>query len=196
MALMQRCKVVSCFLQSSLLSCGASAQSAIESRSCFSAHTTTGLPRLDGHCYLIFRPSLYYVFGGFLYKITMALKIDSVHAIFVDIKRYRRAHLLTAIASFGEMLFGWDTGMIGGVLTLPAFQTSFALNKHSRGFGNLQGNIVSVLQAGCFLGVMSSFFVSDKFGRRMAMLIADAIFILGSVLQVSSFRHGGDTLAC
>ena len=119
----------------------------------------------------------------------MALKIDSVNAIIVDIQRYRRAYLLTAVASFGGMLFGWDTGMIGGVLTLPAFQASFALNKHSRGFSNLQGNIVSVLQAGCFFGAMSSFFVSDKFGRRTALLIADAIFIFGSVLQVCSGLH-------
>ena len=97
--------------------------------------------------------------------------------------------MLTAVASFGGMLFGWDTGMIGGILTLPAFQTSFALNKHSKSFSNLQGNIVSVLQAGCFFGAMASFFVSDRFGRRTALFVADAIFILGSVLQVCAGLH-------
>jgi len=34
-------------------------------------------------------------------------------AIWRDVKTYRRAYLLTAIASFGGMLFGWDTGLIG-----------------------------------------------------------------------------------
>lgn len=63
-----------------------------------------------------------------------------------DIKAYRRAYILTAIASFGGMLFGWDTGLIGGVLTMDAFQHSFNLHKGSPGFSNLQGNIVSVLQ--------------------------------------------------
>lgn len=114
---------------------------------------------------------------------------ESIEAIIIDIQCYRRAYVLTAVASFGGMLFGWDTGMIGGILTLPAFQTSFALNKHSKSFSNLQGNIVSVLQAGCFFGAMSSFFVSDRFGRRTALFIADAIFILGSVLQVCSGVH-------
>lgn len=118
----------------------------------------------------------------------MARRID-LNAMMADIRRYRRAYILTAVASFGGMLFGWDTGMIGGILTLPAFQKSFALDKTSKNFSNLQGNIVSVLQAGCFFGAMSSFFVSDRFGRRTALLIADAIFILGSVLQVCSGLH-------
>lgn len=29
--------------------------------------------------------------------------------VWADIKRYRRAYTLTAVASFGGMLFGWDT---------------------------------------------------------------------------------------
>ncbi|ORY17215.1 general substrate transporter [Clohesyomyces aquaticus] len=104
-------------------------------------------------------------------------------AVLQDIKTYRRAYILTAVASFGGMLFGWDTGLIGGVLTMDAFQHSFNLDKHSPGFSNLQGNIVSVLQAGCFFGALSSFYISDKFGRKTALIIADAIFLLGSLIQ-------------
>ena len=115
----------------------------------------------------------------------MAPGID-FKGMIVDIRRYRKAYILTAVTSFGGMLFGWDTGMIGGILTLPAFQKSFALDKTSKDFSNLQGNIVSVLQAGCFFGAMSSFFISEKSGRRTALFIADAIFIIGSILQVCS----------
>jgi SP family sugar:H+ symporter-like MFS transporter len=45
-------------------------------------------------------------------------KLD-LPAVWRDIKAYRRAYLLTAIASFGGMLFGWDTGLIG--VSLMAF---------------------------------------------------------------------------
>ncbi|EMD60332.1 hypothetical protein GGP41_008296 [Bipolaris sorokiniana] len=103
--------------------------------------------------------------------------------VWADIKLYRRAYLLTAVASFGGMLFGWDTGLIGGVLTMDAFQNSFNLHKGSPDFANLQGNIVSVLQAGCFFGALASFYVSDTFGRKWALIIADIIFIVGSLIQ-------------
>ncbi|PVH99163.1 general substrate transporter [Periconia macrospinosa] len=103
--------------------------------------------------------------------------------VWADIKAYRRVYLLTAVASFGGMLFGWDTGLIGGVLTMDSFQHSFRLDKHSSNFSNLQGNIVSVLQAGCFFGALSSFYISDKFGRKTALIIADVIFIVGSLIQ-------------
>lgn len=109
-------------------------------------------------------------------------KLD-LAGVWRDIKTYRRAYVLTAVASFGGMLFGWDTGLIGGVLTMDAFQHSFGLDKDSKDFANLQGNIVSVLQAGCFFGAMSSFYVSDRFGRKMALIVADIIFIVGSIVQ-------------
>ncbi|KAF1995987.1 general substrate transporter [Amniculicola lignicola CBS 123094] len=106
-----------------------------------------------------------------------------IRAVFHDIKAYRRVYFLTAVASFGGMLFGWDTGLIGGVLTMDSFQHSFSLDKNSKNFSNLQGNIVSVLQAGCFFGALSSFYVSDKYGRKKALIFADFIFLLGSLIQ-------------
>lgn len=69
---------------------------------------------------------------------------DKINGVVDDIKTYRRSYILTAVTSFGGMLFGWDTGLIGGVLSTSAFQKSFALNSKSNDFKNLQGNIVSV----------------------------------------------------
>ncbi|KAF4313321.1 Sugar/inositol transporter [Botryosphaeria dothidea] len=108
---------------------------------------------------------------------------SGVAKMWEDVKAYRRAYFLTAIASFGGMLFGWDTGLIGGVLTMDAFQHSFNLDKNSSSFADLQGNIVSVLQGGCFFGAASSFWLSDKVGRKWALILADLIFIIGSIIQ-------------
>jgi SP family sugar:H+ symporter-like MFS transporter len=68
---------------------------------------------------------------------------------------------------------------------MDAFQESFGLNSESGDFANLQGNIVSVLQAGCFFGALASFYVSDTFGRKWALIIADVIFIIGSTVQTT-----------
>ena len=103
-----------------------------------------------------------------------------------DIKQYRRVYWLSIVASFGGMLFGWDTGLIGGVLTMKAFQKSFDLDSKSKDFKNLQGNIVSVLQAGCFFGAGASFFISDRFGRRKALFVACFFFLTGSIIQTTS----------
>jgi SP family sugar:H+ symporter-like MFS transporter len=70
---------------------------------------------------------------------------------------------------------------------MDAFQHSFGLDKNSSNFANLQGNIVSVLQAGCFFGAMASFYISDTFGRKWALIIADVIFIIGSLVQTLIF---------
>lgn len=88
----------------------------------------------------------------------------NMRSVWADIVAYRRAYVLTAIASFGGMLFGWDTGLIGGVLTMPAFKKSFALDgvEDKQRLADLSGNIVSVLQGGCFFGAASSFYLSDK----------------------------------
>lgn len=123
--------------------------------------------------------------------------------LWTDIKEYRRAYVLTAVASFGGMLFGWDTvrplidtliisidikfqGLIGGVLTMDSFKNSFALVHTPSAYADLSGNIVSVLQAGCFVGAAASFWVSDTFGRKSALIYADIIFIIGSLLQTCS----------
>ena len=73
------------------------------------------------------------------------------------------------------MLFGMDTGIIGGVLKLDPFRAKYNLPKASENktlSANLEANIVSTLQAGCFLGALVAGYVADKLGRRIGMMIA------------------------
>ena len=64
--------------------------------------------------------------------------------------RYRHAYALAASASMGSIFYGWDIGLIGGVIALPSFRSYFGLAEMSSSAqANLSGNIVSVLQGGC-----------------------------------------------
>jgi len=69
---------------------------------------------------------------------------------------------------------------------MKSFQKSFDLDSTSSNFKNLQGNVVSVLQGGAFCGAAFSFFLGDRMGRKWGLIIAAAIYIVGSVIQVCS----------
>lgn len=67
-----------------------------------------------------------------------------------DLARYRNAYALALSAAMGSIFYGWDIGLIGGILSLPSFQQYFGVDKMSASAkANLNGNIVSILQAGC-----------------------------------------------
>lgn len=67
-----------------------------------------------------------------------------------DISRYRNAYGLALSAAMGSIFYGWDIGLIGGILALSSFEESFGLTQKSASArANLSGNIVSILQAGC-----------------------------------------------
>jgi hypothetical protein len=67
-----------------------------------------------------------------------------------DVLRYRNAYTLALSASMGSIFFGWDTGLMGGILTLKSFQDYFGIDKMSTSAqADFDGNIVSVMQAGC-----------------------------------------------
>lgn len=67
-----------------------------------------------------------------------------------NLSRNRNAYALALSASMGSIFYGWDIGLIGGVLSLTSFKEYFGIDKLSASAqANLDGNIVSILQAGC-----------------------------------------------
>ncbi|ETN39578.1 uncharacterized protein HMPREF1541_05804 [Cyphellophora europaea CBS 101466] len=103
-----------------------------------------------------------------------------------------RVYALAVSACFGGMIFGIDTGTIGGVLRMPEFQAEYGLDNISADArANLSANIVSTLQAGCFLGAIVSAYIADRWGRRPILLWAALISIVGVVLQAAAAGHLG-----
>ncbi|KAI0882394.1 putative MFS sugar transporter [Annulohypoxylon maeteangense] len=93
-----------------------------------------------------------------------------------------RAWYLVALCCIGSFLFAYDTGVIGGVLTLPSFQNDFGITKANQ--ASVSSNATSLLQAGAFF---SCFFVwpfTARFGRRWSITLASLIFNVGAIIQV------------
>mgnify|MGYP001086404903 CR=1 FL=1 len=88
---------------------------------------------------------------------------------------------IAAVAAIGGFLFGFDSGVINGTVT--ALGNAFNADDIATGF-----NVASVL-LGCALGALAAGPLSDKFGRKLLMMITAIIFALsafGSGIAMSS----------
>jgi hypothetical protein len=51
---------------------------------------------------------------------------------------------------------------------------------------DLQANIVTTLQCGCFVGALCTGFIADKIGRRYNLILAAVAAIIGTVMQAAA----------
>jgi MFS family permease len=93
-----------------------------------------------------------------------------------------RAVYLVALCSMGSFLFAYDTGIVGGILTLKSFQRDFGYSKKEK--TQVNSNCVSILQAGAFFGCFAIWLITSWLGRRWALVISSLVFCIGAVLQV------------
>ncbi|KFX94006.1 hypothetical protein V495_07440 [Pseudogymnoascus sp. VKM F-4514 (FW-929)] len=109
-----------------------------------------------------------------------------------------RVFALACSACFGAMIFGWDIGAIGGILTLPAF-VEYASPSESGGrtyltsdsdynitkdnAADLGSNIVSTLQAGCLVGSLAAYWFADKYGRKPTLMGSAVWTTVGVIFQ-------------
>lgn len=89
-------------------------------------------------------------------------------------------YLCAAFSAVGGLLFGYDIGVISGVLTMPYFREKFPSGPAK------EGSIVSSFLAGCFAGALISGYSADKLGRRLSILIGSLTFTVGGILQATS----------
>ncbi|KAM5544475.1 hypothetical protein V8D89_002135 [Ganoderma adspersum] len=98
-----------------------------------------------------------------------------------------RVYWLAFVAYWGIVLFGYDTGVGGGVVSQPYFQTHFGIVKNgvkdAKRANDVSSNVVSVLQAGAFFGALGSAPLSAAIGRRWSLFIWTLVFSLGAILQ-------------
>ncbi|XP_074576732.1 putative inositol transporter 2 [Curcuma longa] len=88
-------------------------------------------------------------------------------------------------AGIGGLLFGYDTGVISGALLYIRDDFSSVDRKTW-----LQESIVSTAVAGAIIGAAIGGWANDRLGRRTAILVADLLFFVGSVIMASAPNPG------
>nr|POE71622.1 putative inositol transporter 2 [Quercus suber] len=84
-------------------------------------------------------------------------------------------------AGIGGLLFGYDTGVISGAL-LYIRDDFKEVDKKTY----LQETIVSMAVAGAIFGAAIGGWLNDRYGRKLALLIADFLFFVGAVIMASA----------
>ena len=88
--------------------------------------------------------------------------------------RYLWLYVVAIIASLGDLLSGYDTGVISGALLF--INETWVLPD------TLQGFLVSSVLIGAVIGAATNGVLADIFGRKKIILATAIIFILGSIL--------------
>lgn len=96
---------------------------------------------------------------------------------------------MTAFAAFGGILYGYDTGTIGGIKVMPDWLKTFG---YDAGGGNYQlttsneSLVVSILSAGTFFGALLAAPFGDFLGRKWGIIFATLVFDLGVAIQTGT----------
>ncbi|TFK45780.1 general substrate transporter [Heliocybe sulcata] len=117
-----------------------------------------------------------------------------------------RVYWLAFVAYWGIVLFGYDTGVGGGVVSQNYFLEHFGAFTDGKvdtaKKNEISSNVVAVLQAGAFFGALSSAPLSARYGRKYPLLGYTIIFAVGAILQTIAggsrglgYIYGGRVIA-
>ncbi|KIY66349.1 general substrate transporter [Cylindrobasidium torrendii FP15055 ss-10] len=100
--------------------------------------------------------------------------------------------LLTAVtmtATLGFLLFGYDQGVMSGIISAPQFYKIFPdLNpeitgsKHS---STMQAFYTAIYEVGCLAGAILALVWGNKLGRRRCIMIGAFWVIIGTIIQIT-----------
>lgn len=96
------------------------------------------------------------------------------------------------LAGMDFLLFGYDQGVTGGLLTLHSFNRHFpsinTLVNKSAAASTRQGITVAAYNLGCFSGSIPTIWLGNWLGRRKAIFLGSSIMVVGALLQCTSFE--------
>lgn len=92
-----------------------------------------------------------------------------------------RAYYLGTVCCIGGFLFGYDSGIIGGVLTLASFQNDYRYDSDRKTF--VTSLAVALQQLGAFVACFAIWPIAYRYGRRSAIAVCSLIFCIGAVIQ-------------
>ncbi|ODV78531.1 putative sugar transporter [Suhomyces tanzawaensis NRRL Y-17324] len=113
------------------------------------------------------------------------LSSSKIHT-FMGLSGKRLQYAVSSFAGVGFLLFGYDQGVMGSLLTLPSFEKTFPAMKSSNN-ATLQGAVIAIYEIGCMCSALSTMYLGDKLGRIKIMFMGSIIATVGGALQACAY---------
>ncbi|HZD42644.1 MAG TPA: MFS transporter, partial [Methanomicrobiales archaeon] len=97
-----------------------------------------------------------------------------------DLLHVNLLYIAIGIAAIGGILFGYDTGVISGAILF--IRQDFSLSASG------QELAVSAVLIGAIIGALLGGPLADRLGRRITIVTASAIFLIGTAVVVFSYN--------
>lgn len=91
--------------------------------------------------------------------------------------------LITIVATTDFLLFGYDQGVMSGIISAPSFVHDFPQVENDSTY---EGFVVSIYAVGCFLGALFILNFGDRLGRRYSIFLGAIIMIIGVIIQITA----------
>ncbi|GAA5884943.1 hypothetical protein JCM6882_007162 [Rhodosporidiobolus microsporus] len=91
--------------------------------------------------------------------------------------------LASITAGFAFLLFGYDQGVMGGLITLPAFLEVFPECRDP----DISGITVAIYEIGCMFGAIGAIIWGDKLGRKQTIMLGMIIMVIGAVIKTAAY---------
>ncbi|KAI1505769.1 general substrate transporter [Biscogniauxia marginata] len=95
--------------------------------------------------------------------------------------------MITAVATTDFLLFGYDQGVMSGIISAPAFTEDFP---EVKGNSTYEGFVTSIYAVGCFLGACFILSFGDHLGRRKSIFLGATVMIIGVIIQIATVPVG------
>ncbi|KAL5353318.1 hypothetical protein ACLOAV_001354 [Pseudogymnoascus australis] len=89
---------------------------------------------------------------------------------------------ISTIATTGFLLFGYDQGVMSGIISAEPFNAYFPETLDNSVY---QGFVTAIYEIGCLFGALFILWCGDSLGRRRSMMLGGTIMILGVIIQIS-----------
>ncbi|GAA5997513.1 sugar porter family MFS transporter [Rhodotorula paludigena] len=91
--------------------------------------------------------------------------------------------LAATTAGAGFLLFGYDQGVMSGLITLESFLNTFPECRDP----DISGITVAIYEIGCLGGAVGAILFGDRLGRKNMIMLGMSIMIVGAIILAASY---------